>query len=132
MFILAGWITAWPAAGAAWKWIAYGDTRTDDAAHRSVLQAIRGHSPDYKFIINVGDVVAVGSDAAQWEAWQKACDNTLGGTGQALVPPGYMAVPGNHDQVPGSGRLYGQSQTDACGRLLRRGYVQNLCLPEPG
>jgi len=91
------------AAVPPWKFIVYGDTRSDDAAHRSVLNAMHSHTPDYKFIINVGDVVADGSVQAQWDVWQQACLDTLGGTGQSQVPPAYMAAPGNHDQVPGAG-----------------------------
>ncbi|MFQ6115702.1 MAG: metallophosphoesterase [bacterium] len=81
----------------SWKWIAYGDTRSNDDQHRKVLQSIMNNTPDYRFIINVGDVVASGGNASLWETWQKACDDVLGGTGQGQVPPRYMACPGNHD-----------------------------------
>lgn len=82
----------------AWKWIAYGDTRTNDDDHRAVLQAIMDNTPDYKFIINVGDVVANGTEISDWDIWQAACDDVLGGTGQDQVPPKYMSCPGNHDK----------------------------------
>ena len=44
-------------AEAAWKFVVYGDTRSDDSAHRSVLSSIAQNTPDYRFIINVGDVI---------------------------------------------------------------------------
>ncbi len=83
----------------SWKWIAYGDTRSNDSIHRDVLQSMMNNTTDYKFIINVGDVVSDGVVKSQWDTWQKACDDVLGGTGQDQVPPKYMAVPGNHDQT---------------------------------
>ncbi|UCG63843.1 MAG: metallophosphoesterase, partial [Deltaproteobacteria bacterium] len=86
-------------AQGAWKWIAYGDTRSNDDDHRAVLQAIMNNTPDYRFIVNVGDVVADGTDTNDWQTWKAACDDVLGGTGQSSVPPKYMAAPGNHDQV---------------------------------
>ncbi|MCK5241125.1 metallophosphoesterase, partial [bacterium] len=82
-----------------WKWIAYGDTRTDDKNHRAVLRAIKTNTPDYKFIINVGDVVEDGAFEEQWETWKKACLDELGDLGQEHTPPKYMSAPGNHDYV---------------------------------
>ncbi|MFB0516312.1 MAG: metallophosphoesterase, partial [Candidatus Neomarinimicrobiota bacterium] len=89
--------SAW--AQGAWKWIAYGDTRSNDDDHRAVLQAIVDSTPDYRFIINVGDVVADGTNIDDWNTWQLACDEVLGGTGQDQIPPQYMACPGNHDKL---------------------------------
>jgi hypothetical protein len=83
----------------SWKFIVYGDTAANDANHRAVLQAIMNYTPDYKFIINVGDVVANGELLDDWYIWQQACDDILGGTGQYSIPPEYMAAPGNHDMV---------------------------------
>jgi hypothetical protein len=103
ILILAALLLPPVAWGTAWKWVAYGDTRTNDDAHRSVLHAIKAHTPDYAFIINVGDVVEDGGVAGEWEVWQKACDEELGGTGQDRTPPGYLAVPGNHDHAAGRG-----------------------------
>lgn len=83
----------------SWKWIAYGDTRTNDKRHREVLQSIMNNTPDYEFIINVGDVVEDGAETSQWNKWQAACNDILGGTGQDLIPPEYMSAPGNHDNT---------------------------------
>ncbi|MGA1871371.1 MAG: metallophosphoesterase [bacterium] len=88
--------------GEAWKFIIYGDTRTNDRAHRNVLRSITNNTPDYRFLINVGDVVEDGNSESQWETWQDACNDILGGTGQNNVPPKYMAVPGNHDNLEDS------------------------------
>ncbi|MEW6517625.1 MAG: metallophosphoesterase [candidate division FCPU426 bacterium] len=86
-------------AAGPWKFIMYGDTRTDDAAHRGVLTAITTTSQDYRFLINVGDVVEDGTRTDLWNVWQQACDDILGGTGQLLVPPKYMSAAGNHDAL---------------------------------
>ncbi len=84
---------------ASWKFIVYGDTRSDDARHREVLRSMVNNTPDYKFIINVGDVVGDGRISEKWDIWKAACDSILGGTGQNSVPPKYMACPGNHDML---------------------------------
>lgn len=82
-----------------WKWIAYGDTRTNDNRHREVLQSIMNNTPDHEFIINVGDVVDDGTVTSQWNTWLAACNDVLGGTGQDSIPPRYMSAPGNHDNT---------------------------------
>ncbi len=85
----------------SWKFIVYGDTRKNDDKHRLVLQAMKEYTPDYKFIISTGDLVTRDTLTDQWDAWQAAVNEVLGGTGQNEEPPKYMAVPGNHDRVPG-------------------------------
>lgn len=87
----------------SWKFIVYGDTRTNNDAHRSVLQAMNKNTPDYEFIISTGDVVERGSRTSEWETWQAAVNDVLGGIGQHEDPPKYIAAPGNHDDVPGEG-----------------------------
>lgn len=82
-----------------WKWIAYGDTRTNKEAHRSVLRAITANTPDYRFMINVGDVTENGMHPRLWEIWSEGCEEILGGTGQSSVPPKYMSVIGNHEKI---------------------------------
>ncbi|MGB2870165.1 MAG: metallophosphoesterase [Bacteroidota bacterium] len=102
-----------------WKWIAYGDTRTNDAAHRSVLQAMKNNTPDYRFIINVGDDVEDGANVTLWNAWKAACDQILGGTGQTSVPPKYMTAAGNHEMLEAGGlanwRIYMSGQVNQFG-----------------
>ncbi|UCE05074.1 MAG: metallophosphoesterase [bacterium] len=97
--LLMGAIIPTISIASSWKWIAYGDTRSNDHYHREVLKSIMKNSRDYKFMINVGDVVEDGTVKAQWETWQKACDDILGGTEQDQIPPKYMAAPGNHDNT---------------------------------
>lgn len=87
------------AQAGGWKWIAYGDTRTNDAAHRQVLGAIKRNTPDYSFMINVGDVTEAGSQGSLWNIWAAACNDSLGGTGQTSVPPKYMSAIGNHEEI---------------------------------
>ena len=86
------------APAAPWKWIAYGDTRSQDARHREVLQAMTSWTPDYRFIINVGDVVSNGTVQSEWSIWKAAVDDVLGGAGQDSIPPRYISAPGNHDK----------------------------------
>ncbi len=82
-----------------WKWIAYGDTRNNppNIRHKAVLESLIANSPDYKFIINVGDLVDNGDILSQWEGFIPETSDVLGGLGQDQVPPKYMATPGNHD-----------------------------------
>jgi len=104
-FVLCLLVSAATSHGATtWKWIAYGDTRTNDIEHRQVLDAIQNSSAGYAFIINVGDVVENGWNQTQWDTWQAACDDELGGTHQTQTPPAYMSAPGNHDDL-GTGGL---------------------------
>jgi hypothetical protein len=92
-------------AAQQWKFIVYGDTRSNDAAHRSVLTSIKGNTPDFKFIINVGDVVSAGSSSSDWTTWSNAMTAVFGSTLQDGTPPKYMAVNGNHDAAAGSGQV---------------------------
>lgn len=88
-----------------WKWIAYGDTRSKDEGHRAVLQSMVNNTPDYRFIISTGDVVNKGDLQSDWDIWQKAVNDVLGGTGQNQFPPKYIAAPGNHDRTNNSAGL---------------------------
>lgn len=54
-----------PAPGAAFEFVAYGDTRTRHDVHRRVVDAILKYtSPD--FIVQTGDMVADGTDTSLW------------------------------------------------------------------
>lgn len=88
-----------------WKCIIYGDTRNDRTEHREVLESIVKNTPDYQFIINVGDVVDHGDVESEWEDWRNTVTDVLGSTGQENVPPKYMATPGNHDATETSDGL---------------------------
>ena len=82
-----------------WKFIVYGDTRSHDSTHRDVLESVMQNTPDYKFMINVGDVVEDGESSSQWDTWEDAVKDELGSTGQSTTPPKYMSCPGNHDEL---------------------------------
>ncbi len=83
--------------GQSWQWIAFGDTRNNKPAHKEVLQSMIANTPDYKFIINVGDVVDHGDVLSEWQSWYATTAGVLGSLGQDQIPPKYMATPGNHD-----------------------------------
>jgi predicted phosphodiesterase len=83
----------------SWQWIVYGDTRNNPprTQHKEVLQAMMTNTPEFKFIINVGDVVDHGDVTDEWEGFIQETIEVLGSLGQDQVPPKYMATPGNHD-----------------------------------
>ena len=106
--------------GQTWQWIAFGDTRNNKSEHKEVLQSMIANTPDYKFIINVGDVVDHGNVLSEWQSWNATTVEVLGSLGQDQIPPKYMATPGNHDAtetatgltnwntyLPGQLNLYG-------------------------
>ncbi|MCK5332189.1 MAG: metallophosphoesterase, partial [Candidatus Marinimicrobia bacterium] len=84
-----------------WKFIAYGDTRNNPprSQHSEVLQSIMVNTPDYKFIINVGDVVDHGEIASEWEGFYQQTSSILGNFVQDQNPPKYLTAPGNHDNT---------------------------------
>lgn len=81
-----------------WKFIVYGDTRTDEERHKVVLSSMVKNTPDYEFIVNVGDVAQKGSDTAHWNMWERAVTEVLGSTGQSGGKRYYVA-PGNHEAI---------------------------------
>jgi len=80
-----------------WKCIIYGDTRNDKPEHKQVLESMKANTPDFKFIINVGDVVDHGDNDSEWADWYTTFTSVLDSTGQNSVPPMFMSTPGNHD-----------------------------------
>ncbi|UCE19486.1 MAG: metallophosphoesterase [Gemmatimonadota bacterium] len=85
----------------SWKWIAYGDTRNNPprTQHKQIMQSMVVNTPDYVFIINVGDVVDHGDNRSEWEGFYQETKSVLGGFDQDFIPPQYMAAPGNHDNT---------------------------------
>ena len=63
------------------------------------------NTPDYKFIINIGDVVDHGDVESEWTAWYQTTTSVFGDLGQDQTPPRYMAAPGNHDATETSAGL---------------------------
>jgi hypothetical protein len=56
-----------PDAGTPLTFLVYGDNRTDDAAHASVVRAMKAVPSD--FLVNTGDMVEDGASAANWQTF---------------------------------------------------------------
>ncbi len=56
-----------PDAGAPLTFLVYGDNRTDDAAHASVVRAMTAVPSD--LLVNTGDMVQDGASAPNWQAF---------------------------------------------------------------
>lgn len=79
-----------PAVGAAFQFVAYGDTRTRNDVHRKVMDAILKYSsPD--FVVQTGDMVADGSDSSLWPTFFEI-ERTL------LRKVAYFPALGNHER----------------------------------
>jgi acid phosphatase type 7 len=75
--------------GQPFKFVAYGDNRTQPKVHRAVLNRMSRFEPD--FIIQSGDQVADGTKETQWdEFWQVAS--------KALSRSAYYPSLGNHEK----------------------------------
>jgi hypothetical protein len=53
--------------GAAFRFLIYGDNRTDDAAHAAIVRAMVAAPSD--FLINTGDLVENGASPSQWQTF---------------------------------------------------------------
>lgn len=83
-----GFITAAPVRQ-PFKFVAYGDNRTQPQVHASVLASMSKFKPD--FVIQTGDQVADGNNEAHWdEFWQIA--------GKTLSETAYYPSLGNHER----------------------------------
>lgn len=71
------------------KFIAYGDTRTQPKIHASVLQSMALFKPD--FVIQSGDLVANGEDESQWKVFWETASSFM-----SNVP--YYPALGNHER----------------------------------
>ncbi len=81
-------VTAAP-AGQPFRFVAYGDNRTQPSVHAAVLARMSRFSPD--FIVQTGDQVADGTNESQWdEFWRIA--------GKALSETAYYPSLGNHER----------------------------------
>ena len=76
----------------SFKFVAYGDTRTDRVARSQVLDAINDEidTNDVRFVLHDGDFVEVGNDPLLWHQW--FADSAVVG---AKVP--IMGTTGNHE-----------------------------------
>jgi len=94
-----GAITTAPAenAGATFRFLVYGDNRTDDAAHAAVVRAMVASASS--FLVNTGDMVENGGSAAQWQTF---FDIEAPLTRERPI----FATVGNHELVDGAGAEY--------------------------
>lgn len=70
------------------NFVAFGDTRTDSAAHQMVVNAIIDHHPD--FALNVGDLVGNGTYITMWNTFFNIEKDLMKNTP-------YMPIVGNHE-----------------------------------
>jgi acid phosphatase type 7 len=75
-------------ARAAFRFAAYGDSRTDDAARARVRAAVQARQP--AFSVDSGDLVEDGSRQALWDEWFATMEPLL-----ATTP--FVSVVGNHE-----------------------------------
>ena len=55
-----------PAMGTPFRFVVYGDSRTDATAHAAVIQGIIASAP--RFVLHTGDFCTDGTNAAQWQS----------------------------------------------------------------
>ncbi|HET8541193.1 MAG TPA: metallophosphoesterase family protein [Anaeromyxobacter sp.] len=84
-------------ARAAFRFAAYGDSRTDDAARARVRAGVQARRP--AFSVDSGDLVENGNDQAMWDEWFATMEPLL-----ATTP--FVSVVGNHEV--NSARFYQQ------------------------
>jgi hypothetical protein len=85
---LGGFMTAAP-PNQPFKFVAYGDNRTQPRVHAAVLARMGSFKPD--FIVQTGDQVADGNKQAQWDEFWQIAGNTLSETA-------YYPSLGNHER----------------------------------
>jgi acid phosphatase type 7 len=84
----ASFLTAAP-PGRSFKFVAYGDTRTQPEKHRAVVDRIVAFRPD--FVLQTGDQVANGEDEEQWAVFFTTASKMLKDTA-------YFPELGNHER----------------------------------
>lgn len=94
-----GALTTAPADGTGepFRFLVYGDNRTDDAAHAAVVRAMVASASS--FLVNTGDMVEHGGTASHWQTF---FDIEAPLTRERPL----FAVVGNHELVDGAGADY--------------------------
>ncbi|WP_242346902.1 purple acid phosphatase family protein [Anaeromyxobacter terrae] len=86
-----------PAAGASFRFAAFGDSRTDDAARAQVRAAVQRSQP--AFAIDSGDLVDSGGTQSYWDGWFATMEPLVSATP-------FVSAAGNHDM--GGGLFFAQ------------------------
>jgi predicted phosphodiesterase len=93
-------------AGTSFRFLVYGDNRTDDAAHAAVVRGMAAAQAD--FLVHTGDFVDNGASRAQWQTFFDIEAPLL------REKPLFSCV-GNHELIDGTGveyvRYFGPSET---------------------
>jgi hypothetical protein len=100
----AFWTAPLDKAYTPFTFVAFGDNRTDNDAHKKVIDGILSVSDVPHFAINTGDLVAVGTDLTQWQEFFDI-ERPL------LSKMAYYPVIGNHE-YPFWGKEYFQAWFD--------------------
>jgi len=83
--------------GSSFKFLVYGDNRTDDAAHAAIVRSMVPVATD--FLVNTGDFVADGASAPQWQSFFDI-------EAPLLRERCLFSCVGNHELTDGSGIEY--------------------------
>lgn len=95
---MGGLLTAPPEdSGAAFRFLVYGDNRSDDAAHAAVVRAMVPVASD--FLVHTGDFVENGASPQQWQAFFDL-------EAPLMRERCLFSCVGNHELVDGKGREY--------------------------
>jgi hypothetical protein len=79
-----------PPAGTSYRFVALGDSRSDDAARKQVRLEVQKRAP--AFSIHTGDFVSSGSVQSQWDTWFKTMQ-------PLLVSSPLLGALGNHEDL---------------------------------
>lgn len=95
-----------PDSSTAFRFLVYGDNRTDDAAHAAVVRGMVAAQAD--FLVHTGDFVENGASKAQWQTFFDI-------EAPLLREKPLVSCVGNHELVDGTGveyvRYFGPSET---------------------
>ena len=78
-----------PAGAANFRFVAYGDTRTNEDIHKSIVEQIRKQE-NLSFVLNTGDLVSRGSVLEHWKGFFRAAEPLMRETY-------YVPCLGNHE-----------------------------------
>lgn len=99
-------------SAAPFRFLLYGDNRTDDAAHAAVVRAMATAGAD--FLVNTGDFVSTGASPADWQTFFDI-------EAPLLRDRCLFSCVGNHELVDGAGleyvRYFGPSDLPASATL---------------